>query len=666
MASFKFSKSLFTLCALLGLLILATNGRSQAAPLAPQTPKWIFNLPGFAGSSSPALADINNDNQLDVIVGTTNGHVVAIDHNGNQIWDTNLAPLVGFSPPNLRITASPVVADIDNDGQQEIVITTGDVGGAICYQGSIVVLNHLGQKESGSWPVSTTENVDLPPENCPAGIYSTPAVGDVDGDGDMEIFVGGFDRHIRGLHHNGTAVAGFPADSYLRPRLPTWPNLVGATLDTIWSSPALADLTGDGLPEIFLGTDEGNLGDAFGGNTMNWYCPYTPPWNYEYCGGSLYGLRANGTVLPNFPHLVWEHIQSTPAIADLNNDGVPDIAVGTGTYYATTTGTDKGRRFMAYDGASGGFLAGWNSYANIWEGGQTTTSGTPSPPAIGDITGDGQLDVVAFSFDNKIYAWHADGTAVAGFPVSPSAVAFTFDVGRGPILADYNGDGDMEIFFAANTSVLVLDGNGAQIVGQNGRYWLEPLVASGFRIVNTPAIGDLDGNGKLDLVVSSGLDGLDTGTGRVVVWEVQNSSPAADWPMFKQNPARTSALIPPTLQVSTAAFTAFQLLGDNTAIQRSLVLKNPSTADLDWNISNLPSRVNAMPVNGTIPAGGETTVQITLDPSGLPLGSNALGSFTINAAVVGGGDATVNPATVASTIIIANQIYTSYLPLVTK
>ena len=652
---------------LLGALVLASHGRIQAAPSAPQAPKWSYALPGLAGTNSPALEDINNDGNLDVIVGTANGHVVAVNHAGALLWDTDLGPLFGQGANSLRISAAPAVADIDNDGQMEVVAATGWVTTDVCHIGGVIVLNHLGQKESGNWPLIAQDNPDLPPSNCPASIYSTPGLGDVDGDGDMELFFGGFDRRIYGLHHNGTAVTGFPADSYLRGRFPTWPNLIGHLSDTVWSSPALADLDGDGLPEIYLGTDEGNMGNSFGGNTMNWYCPYATPWGYEYCGGTLYGLSATGTILPGFPKLFWEHIQSTPAIADLNGDGTLDITIGTGTFYATVTGMDKGRRFLAYDGATGGFLAGWNSYANVWEGGQNTTSGTPSPPAIGDITGDGQLDVVAFTFDNKVYAWHGNGTAVAGFPLTPSASFFQFGVGQGPVLADYNGDGDMEIFFTANTSVVVLDGNGTQLVAQNDRFWLESFFPNGFRVSNTPAVGDLDGNGKLDLVVSSGMTGLDSGGGYIVAWELANSSTAADWPMFKRNAARTSTLIPPTLRVQNSILSALHTLGDNSDIVKSITLANTGEDDLNWSISGLPGRITAVPQNGTLGAGEQTAVQITIDTNGLPLGSNPLGSFNVAATTTGGGQtAAVLPPTVSTTVIIANQIYTAYLPLVTR
>ena len=76
------------------------------------------------------------------------------------------------------------------------------------------------------------------------GVYATPAIGDINGDGVPDIVVGGYGHFMYAWSYTGASLAGWPVD----------------TKDTIWSSAALADIDRDGLKEIIIG------GDSTGGN----------------------------------------------------------------------------------------------------------------------------------------------------------------------------------------------------------------------------------------------------------------------------------------------------------------------------------------------------------------------------------------------------------------
>ena len=83
--------------------------------------------------------------------------------------------------------------------------------------------------------------------------------------------------------------------------------------------PALADLDGDGSLEVIVGADM-----DFGNGANN------PPINLAP-GGILWVFRSNGADFPGWPrHVSNEVLWSSPAVADLNNDGSLDIVIGTG------------------------------------------------------------------------------------------------------------------------------------------------------------------------------------------------------------------------------------------------------------------------------------------------------------------------------------------------
>src|SRR5262249_712047 len=65
-------------------------------------------------------------------------------------------------------------------------------------------------------------------------------------------------------------------------------------------------------------------------------------------------------------------------------------------------------------------------------------------PALGDLDGDGELEVVCASDDGDVWAWHVDGTVVNGFPVSSGTESLS-----GPVaLGDLDGQPGVEIVAA--------------------------------------------------------------------------------------------------------------------------------------------------------------------------------------------------------------------------
>jgi len=645
----------------LGLLAFVVSlAGAQAEPLAVEgqvAPKWSVALPNTScpwssaehncHTSSPAVGDVNGDGRLDIVVATNNGHVVAVS-NGAVLWDRDVSGLFGLAANTQSIGSSPALADLDGNGTLEVVIATGGGMTSGCKPGGVLVLDGGGRPHS-NWPrLADNENDDA--GGCPDAFFSTPALGDLDGNGDLEIVIGGFDTRIYAYHHDGQPVAGFPPSSALYYRT-GWENLRGRLTDSIWSSPALADMNGDGRVDILIGTDEGNLDASHPGDAHGWTCPYRLPagWEEGYCGGALYGLTGSGALLPGFPQYRLETFQSTPALADVTGDGRPEIFIGTGTFYHNNSPDkpDAGKRLYAFD-SQGRELPGWG-------GGQPTGDLVPGSPAVGDIAGDAGLEIVVATLKGELYAWHSNGARVSGFPMTPRdsfGNTDSQDVGKGVVLGDYDGDGKMEIFMTIGWSIGVIDGNGQMLTKTNSGDPSRPFYYADGLLLNNPVVADVDGDGQLELIAHNS---------RLFVWDLPGGAVRADWPMFKRNAARTgAALAAATLSLDPAAIELGYAPGLDREMWAMLTLNVPGMT-YNWQLSANNGSITFPQASGT--AGGTTEVAVVIRlPDGLNQGNHNLGAVTVD--VSGPGEIRNSHATVPVSVRVIRGQPRARLPFV--
>lgn len=521
---------------LLALLVvvsigLVRNGTPTTAHAAPQG--TVINLSGERiRHASLATADFNGDGYKEIVAGGEDGMLYVVSTSNGTSWSTVWSHQVNTeieaaNPPTSRSTngihSSPVIADLDGNGKLDIVVAVGGSiyssnqadrhnGGVLVYEynapWSFSLIEHLSGDGAKGWPQPRIDAAGDEtqgygqPDGLWDGFQTTPAVGDLDGDGDLEIVISHDDRRIHAWHHDGSKVAGWPIYRY------NGDNLLRGGL----SSPALGDIDGDGLPEVVVGT-------------------MSPPWDGEhapdYSKATLWAINGDSTNVPGFPITTEQVIHSSPALGDIDDDGQLEIVVGVGW------GT-SGRENIVY---------AWNHDGTLlpnWP--RVTDAVMKAPPALGDIDGDGVLEVVigsgrhySCSTGKKLWAWNADGSSVSGFPVEPPSpnswiYPDSYDMPYDPILADIDGDGDIEIIIAHHGSY------GITIVESDSPSTSEQrFVADLHGLAAPPVVDDVDSDGKLEILAGGG----DT-NGIIVIWDENGTvGSARPWPMFRHDVQRT-------------------------------------------------------------------------------------------------------------------------------
>lgn len=122
-----------------------------------------------------------------------------------------------------------------------------------------------------------------------------------------------------------------------------------------------------------------------------------------------------------------------------------------------------------------------------------------------------------------------------------------------------------------------------------------------------------------------------------------------------------SPIVQPIIGVSPAVITTLRQSGSTDLEHVTLTISNGGTETLNWTIAEQPA-INWLavsPTSGSIGGGQSSTTAVTIDPQGL-----TAGQYTTQLQI--SGNATNSPQTVDVTLVITDQIYETYLPLVVR
>lgn len=525
--------------------IVVTNNTSSTISVLRNTSSigaLSFTRTDFSAGNQPqplAIGDIDGDGKLDVVVGNYSNKTISILRNTSNVGSVSFATFFTsfFVPNNPR---SIVIGDIDGDGKTDVAVANsgssnvvsvfrntssvgsmvlnapinyatgtspssviiGDLDGdgkqdlAVANSGSNDVSMFLNSSIVGSISFTTTPNLAV------GSLPSSIKAGQIDSDGKLDLVVVNRGNNNVSVLRNTSSIGLLSFATHTDFAVGNGPNCV-----------VVADLDGDGRAELaitnasarnlivlnnrtssstisFLGVNNISLGTSLAAIAITDLDGDTKP-DVVIVDDSinsvsvLMNTSTIGTASFTRTDFTVGTLPDAVAIGDLDGDGKPDLAVA--NYTSNTISV------LLNTSTLGSISFSSAISLNIGT--------TPSAVAIGDIDGDGKLDLAVTGQNTNTVRVLLNNSTIGSVNFSP---ATTFAVGTVPMsvaIGDIDGDGKPDLAIANQNS------NNVSVLKNNSSIGSATFAsATNFAVSIVPRsilMADLDGDGKLDLATAN-------------------------------------------------------------------------------------------------------------------------------------------------------------------